>query len=98
MPRINRNAKDGTLFANAFYTTDDLVAKGYGHAFLTDARLAGVPVKQVGRRSGYFGDDLMKYIRTLDKYPFSIAQKIEEIELQRRNEAARRALKERHGI
>jgi hypothetical protein len=67
MPRINRNAKDGTLFANAFYTTDDLVAKGYGHQWLTDARLAGVPVKQAGRRNGYMGEDLLAYIKTQDK-------------------------------
>jgi hypothetical protein len=67
MPRINRNAKDGTLFANAFYTQSDLLKKGYTHDWLSEARQAGVPVKKRGRDNGYFGDDLLAYLRTQDK-------------------------------
>ncbi len=57
------------LFDNAFYLEDDLTAMGYGPKWQEKARLAGVPVKPVGRRSGYFGDDLLAYIKTLDKQP-----------------------------
>jgi hypothetical protein len=62
MPRLNPNAKDGTLFANAFYTSEDLKAKGYGDKFQMEARADGVPCLRVGRRDGYMGAALLEHI------------------------------------
>ncbi len=67
MPRINRNAPDGTLIPGAYYTQGTLILKGYSHDWLSKARQSGVPCVKRGRDNGYFGDDLLAYLRTQDK-------------------------------